>query len=480
MDLLGSLRRLARAVFTIDLRSLALFRVALSLVILIDLALRARLLTTNYTDAGAYPRSVLADYHEAGTLPSLHLAFGSFEAQVVLFTVAALAALLLGLGWRTRLATVVCWLLLDSLQQRNRLVLLGGDAMLHLILFWSIFLPLGARASLDSLRRRTPVGTSVCSPASAALLLQVGCIYLATGLLKTGPKWTQDGTAIYYALNRTWQVRPFGEWLLAHYPLTEWLTLAVLWFERLGPLLLFVPVATAPLRLLLIPGFWALMAGLGLGLRLHIFPWVGSIALLPFLPALAWDAIGRGASAARPDPSPVARRGWRRIAHGLTHAMVLFLLLLVLWINAGTLSESLAPPPKWVRIAGLLHLKQNWSMYAPEPKPYEVRLEHRGRLRSGSMIDLDSGHIGAGWTSVLEAWDDFRFENSLVKLAGPRRQKGLDSYALWLCRQWNQDRRGNGRLDWVAVDRIWRNVPAPGEPESEPEVLQVAGVPCPG
>ena len=480
MDLL---RRWALALFAIDLRSLALFRIALAVVLLVDLATRAPFLVTSYTDAGAHPRQVLVDYHERGTLPSLHLLSGAVEVQAALFGIAALAGALLLVGWRTQLATVVCWLLLDSLHERNRLVLLGADPWLRFLLFWSMFLPLGARASLDALRRPPAPRRHVCSVASAALLLQTGCVFWITGMLKTGPAWTSDGTAIYYALNRSWQVRPFGEWLLAHPPLTEWLTPAVLWFERLGPWLLFVPLATAPLRLLTIPAFWALLAGLGLGLRLHLFPWVGAIAMLPFLPALAWDALGRrdaapyvgGAAEAGPTGATGARLG-----HAGVQLVVGGLLLLMLWSNAGSVAKRLAPPPALERVTAFLHLRQAWTMYAPAPKPIDAWLAHRGRLRNGNTIDLDRAHGGAGWAAVEAAWPDYRFQAAIQKMAGLQRQKALDAYAAWLCRRWNQDARGGGRLDWVGVDGMFRHVPRPGEPGRAPEVRPLAGVPCPG
>ena len=45
--------------FSIDLRSLAVFRIAFGTLLLCDLGLRAPLLETNYTDAGVMPRAIL-------------------------------------------------------------------------------------------------------------------------------------------------------------------------------------------------------------------------------------------------------------------------------------------------------------------------------------------------------------------------------------------------------------------------------------
>ena len=51
----------ARDLFGIDTRSLAVLRVALALIILADLAIRASELSAFYTEDGVLPRALLAD-----------------------------------------------------------------------------------------------------------------------------------------------------------------------------------------------------------------------------------------------------------------------------------------------------------------------------------------------------------------------------------------------------------------------------------
>ena len=101
------------------------------------------------------------------------------------FTAGCAIALLV--GWRTRLATVLCWYLVASVQP---LSYMGGDSILRLLLFWGLFLPLSARFSMDAVqgrvRRRRD---SFISGGTVALLLQVCIIYWATGIQKTGALW---------------------------------------------------------------------------------------------------------------------------------------------------------------------------------------------------------------------------------------------------------------------------------------------------
>ncbi len=88
--------------------------------------------------------------------PDRTTANGQTWFAVSLLLLEALAALALALGWRTRLATLFCFVLEASLLNRNRMVLIGGDILLVCLLFWALFLPLGARWSVDATLSTAP------------------------------------------------------------------------------------------------------------------------------------------------------------------------------------------------------------------------------------------------------------------------------------------------------------------------------------
>jgi len=65
-----------REIFAIDLRTLALLRIGIAVIVLADLVLRAHDLRAHYTDFGVFPRAELAAYLSPGAF-SLHMLNGT-------------------------------------------------------------------------------------------------------------------------------------------------------------------------------------------------------------------------------------------------------------------------------------------------------------------------------------------------------------------------------------------------------------------
>lgn len=277
-------------VFGIDLRTLALFRVGLATLLLVDLALRARDLTAHYTDAGILPRAALLDTLSLGSF-SLHLLNGTLAFQALMFIVAAIFAVMLLLGSRTRFAAIASWVLLLSLQNRNPQILAAGDTLLLLLSFWSMFLPLGARYSVDSALDRQPalIRNGYLTVATLALLVQGALMYIFGALLKSDAQWIPHGTALYYALQLDYMVTPFGLWLSEFSELLQGLTYSIWWLEIAGPILIFSPIFHRTFRTLCLAAFIALNLGLMLCFELGLFPWVSLVMNLAFVPGWMWD-----------------------------------------------------------------------------------------------------------------------------------------------------------------------------------------------
>jgi len=125
-----------------------------------------------------------------------------------LFWVSLATAILLTVGFLTRLNTFLVFLCLTSIQQRNLYITHGGDTFLRLAGFFLIFAPAGAAFSLDRLirmwRQTEPANIRPRSPwAQRMIQLQLALLYFVSFLLKIkGAPWLQ-GSALFcvYHLN---------------------------------------------------------------------------------------------------------------------------------------------------------------------------------------------------------------------------------------------------------------------------------------
>eukprot|EP01132_Coremiostelium_polycephalum_P004788 gene4788-5973_t len=132
----------------LDLRSLALFRVLLSLCLIFDLFARSVYLMEHYTIYGLYPGS--SSLHNGKF--SFHLFNGSTYFQVLLFLIHGVFYSCMLVGYRTRLYTLLSYIMLVSLQNRNHYLLDGSDDYSRVLLFFSIFVPTAEYFSIDSLQ----------------------------------------------------------------------------------------------------------------------------------------------------------------------------------------------------------------------------------------------------------------------------------------------------------------------------------------
>lgn len=279
--------------FGFDLRSLAAFRIGVALIVLADLIIRSRDLEIFYSDSGVLPRTAL-DQIAHPLYWSFYALSGLPLVQGILFFLAGLIALALLVGYRTRLAAIATWALVISLHNRNPLLLFAGDDMLRALLFWAMFLPLGASYSIDSALNssKQPLPKRILSGATVALTLQVFYVYIfSAGFKTTSDIWWPNLTAVYYALSFDQYAAPLGQFLLNFPPLLTISTFATLVLEWIGPLFILVPIYTTVFRTATVITFILLHVGFGLTLHIGLFPALGIFTWLVFIPTDIWDAI---------------------------------------------------------------------------------------------------------------------------------------------------------------------------------------------
>jgi hypothetical protein len=437
----------------VDLRALAVLRVTAGFLLLADLAYRALDLRAFYTDAGVLPTATLRELSPWYHALSIHAWHGALWYEVALFLLAALAALALAMGYRTRPATILSTMFLFSVLLRQPLAYNAGDTLLLFLLFWGCFLPLGARWSVDAARSaRAPETAVVADLASAAILLQVVLIYLvnAAHKMRGGAWW--DGGALVIVYNTERYTTGIGKLLADAHGLLALLGQAWLLTLALSFLLL---VLKGRARLVIASLFVAAHLAMLLTLRVGLFPLVSVVALLPFLPAPVWGFFERRVAApllvsgigpllmawlarqpTRGPAFPVRARPAVRGARAAVIAFVLAVLLLWSALGAGAFGA--------IGVGGsakrtLDRHGSGWTMFA-DPQPYDSWYAAPAELASGAVIDAFFGEPRDVNTprAVDHAFPDIRWRSYLARL---RSAEGVDlvtPLAEYLCLRWNE------------------------------------------
>jgi len=138
---------------------------------------------------------------------------------IAVFWIFLASAALLTVGFLSRLNSIVVYLCLASIQQRNLYILHGGDTFLRIAGFFLIFAPAGAALSVDHLVRvwRGREQSEVPAHrlwAQRMIQIELSLMYLATFCWKLkGAAW-MEGSALFYI---------FHVFELQRFPLPDWL-----------------------------------------------------------------------------------------------------------------------------------------------------------------------------------------------------------------------------------------------------------------
>jgi hypothetical protein len=497
---LGAVATAIRQRVGVDPRALAAFRVAVGALLLADLALRSRHLVAFYTDDGVLPRAALSA--TKSTVYSIHALSGATWVQAVLFVLAGAVAFALFVGYRTRAATIGSWLLLTSLQLRNPLVLNAGDELLRFLLLWGIFLPLGARWSLDARREtRTRTRSTVASVATAALLLQVVLMYATNAVHKSRSEEWMRGDALVSVFDADQFTVLLGTVLADQHVLLGGLGYLWMGLVVLAPLLVLL---TGAPRAVLATLFVVMHLGMVVTMRLGLFPLIVVAGLLPLFPPAVWTALSNAAArhgfevdrprqrlrTVRPGPGAVsvpgrplaslrglgARATPRPRARAVVSTVLpAVILLLVVLGNVQAVGYTVPGPAE--EAIERTRTEQEWRMFAPNPAQTTRWYVAPGTLANGSRVDaLHGGPVT--WdhpAAVAGTYPTARWRKYLSNVRTAEEPTYRTSLARYLCDRWKREH--DTRLETVSVyDLADRS--GPGEDTTAIRKTELATVEC--
>lgn len=238
--------------YSLDVRSLALLRIGLALILLTNLFVGNDSLTGQPIVRG-------------------FLSLG-----------AAIAAIAMLFGYHSRLSTIASWLLLSVLHNGHPLLLVVPIDLLKITLCWAMFLPLGAAYSVDRAMNTAPrlVPLQILSGATLALMAQQCFIYI----------WV--AYAFWTLLDPTRDL-----WSQGINPALKAFALFVLALESIGPLLLWSPFRNSACRIVAVAVFVVFhlglaLAGLALTANIGMLPFLTAVIWLAFTPTSVWEQLG--------------------------------------------------------------------------------------------------------------------------------------------------------------------------------------------
>ena len=224
------------------------------------------------------------------------------RAVFIAWIVLILAALALTVGWHSRIASLLVFVLVLSFQYRNPLVFNAGDVLLRVEAFVIALAPSGAALSLDERRRTGSFWSAQCRAPWALRLLQIQLtvVYVATFATRmTGEKWP-GGTAVSYALR-------LDDMLILRVPRVVLDSAAVIniatWAVLAGELLLGILVWRRRVRLAVMVIGAVLHLAIMVTIAVGFFSPAMMLLYLAFLPpdvAGRWVSRGAGSAASAP------------------------------------------------------------------------------------------------------------------------------------------------------------------------------------
>ena len=158
---------------------------------------------------------------EPGTRINLFAMIPASDAWIgALFWIFLLSAAMLTAGFLTRMNSVIVFVCLASIQQRNLFITHGGDTFLRVAGFFLMFAPAGAALSIDRMirvrRGKESSQVQLQSPwAQRMIQIELSLLYLTAFFSKAqGAAWV-NGMALYYVYHLD-EIRrfPVPDWLL--------------------------------------------------------------------------------------------------------------------------------------------------------------------------------------------------------------------------------------------------------------------------
>ncbi|MES2285606.1 MAG: HTTM domain-containing protein [Bacteroidota bacterium] len=301
-----------KKIYGIDIRSIAAFRIILSLFIAMEFSF---MVLGNFTEiyspeTGVLGNAFAKDFH---SFYNGFIGIFSIQSDLVmkLFVYLIIAVMLmLCIGFYPRIMAITGCILLYLFFNRYSLLYFGWEMYASVMLFWLAFVPQSSVFSFLKIEKNAitnyssgiagnNVGAGAVgkkewhSPLAFALIFQIGIIYFYNGISKNGELW-MTGRAVESFLNDADKARPLAAWVLE----SNWITgfsVFLTYFTLIAEIglifILFIPWKNKQLRYLAAFLIFSLHWGIDIFVDVGNFKYVATAVAILILPGDFWDRI---------------------------------------------------------------------------------------------------------------------------------------------------------------------------------------------
>jgi hypothetical protein len=406
--------------YALDYRALALMRISLALVIIVDLFIRTGDLEAHYCNTGIWPTELIHNFGWQTGFWSVHALSGNYAWVFFLMAAHLVFAVFLLFGYKTKWATALVWLLYISLHNRNVFILQAGDDLLRLVLFWGLFLPWHSRYSIDA--RRNNLALKQSTLANLGYLLLIASVYFFSVSLKTSHEWHANGTAVYYALSLDQLRLPFlGDYVYQFPTFMKLLTWFVFYVELLIPVLILYPAKKGYLRSIAFALIVLLHIGIGLTVYVGLFYLISIVSAIGLLPSSFMNRVESTFRLKKIERNGRIKKNSDLLFIKTTVCIIVIILCLIInlssvsWFSYQLRKAVLTP-------INTLRLNQYWGMFSP------------------SVIKKDGWFVYYGIDSLGRQWD-LRLNQDYVDFKKPKHVVGIYKSDRW--RKLAENMQGN-------------------------------------
>lgn len=181
---------------------IAIFRILLGLLALVTFIQDTIVMHDLWGPYGLQSVSTMAKNYSFPILSIFQYLNLTPELLIFLVSLQILSLIFFTIGYKTRLSSILSFILMVSFHQRNINILSSSDLLMRILFMYMVFAPAANAYSIDSWLAKikgSPLKREYASWTLRLIQIQIAVVYVSTVIAKAkGITWL-DGSAVYYA-----------------------------------------------------------------------------------------------------------------------------------------------------------------------------------------------------------------------------------------------------------------------------------------